>query len=195
MRYLARLFKFHWMLFRKHNKSIWSRESVSELNIPIPWYTYGAIYFLMRINAENIFEYGCGNSTLFWSKRCKNLYFVEHDSKWFEKIIEKCPKNVEGYETSNLSVAYPNSISIPEKKFDMIIIDGEERMRCAAVCIPYLSENGVIVLDNSDRFLEVSFFLQGEGFVEIPFKGIGPINEYEWTTSVFVKNLNLWKIA
>jgi len=68
-------------------------------------------------------------------------------------------------------------------------------MRCAAVCIPYLSENGVIVLDNSDRFLEVSFFLQGEGFVEIPFKGIGPINEYEWTTSVFVKNLNLWKIA
>lgn len=191
-KYLARLWKFHWMLHKKHNKSMWKRESISASEIPIPWYTYGAIEFLSRINAKTIFEYGCGNSTLWWAKRCQELYVVEHAFDWFKKIIEACPPSVTGYLAEKSSVAYVNSIDLPEVKFDLIIIDGKDRTKCAAVAINYLTENGVIVLDNVERNADAKLILLEAEFTEIPFKGIGPTNEYEWTTSVFVKNLKLW---
>ena len=194
-KYLARWFKFHWMLHKKHHKSMWKRESISASEIPIPWYTYGAIEFLSRINAKTIFEYGCGNSTLYWSKRCKWLYFVDHNLDWFKGIIEKCPSNVVGYLSEKLlKVTYVNSIDIPGIKYDLIIIDGLERTRCAAMAIKCLTENGVILLDNVEWNADAKSVLLEAGFTEIPFKGIGPINEYEWTTSVFVKNLKLWDI-
>lgn len=196
MRYLARLFKFHWRLFKKHNKSMWKRRPVNSTGNPLPWYTYGAIEFLSDLKVKNVFEYGAGYSTHWWSKRAEKIYFVEHSEEWFNKLIPTFTSKVTGYIAPFVETTpYVNAIEIPEEKFDVICIDGIDRMRCAVVATKHLTEDGVIVLDNSDLHPVIVCFLEGEGFTEIPFTGIGPINEYEWTTSVFVKNLNLWKLA
>ena len=42
----------------------------------------------------NVFEWGMGNSTLFWSKYVNSVTSVEHDKEWFEKVKEIIPSNV-----------------------------------------------------------------------------------------------------
>ena len=47
-------------------KSVLRRASIDRRGLPIPWYTYPAIDFLVQIDFSDktVFEYGCGNSTL-----------------------------------------------------------------------------------------------------------------------------------
>jgi hypothetical protein len=55
---------------------------------PLPWFTYGAIEFLSRTVTENdiVFEYGAGNSTLWWQSRALNVCSVEHDTNWCSEL-------------------------------------------------------------------------------------------------------------
>lgn len=55
---------------------------------PVPWFTYAAIDFLERelSNDVKLFEYGGGNSTLFWGRRLKEVRTVDHDIG-FESFI------------------------------------------------------------------------------------------------------------
>src|SRR3989339_318086 len=63
---------------------------------PIPWVTYSFIDFISeRLNTNmDIFEYGSGNSTLWYAKKVSSVTSVEHDKKWFEKIKNSMPQNV-----------------------------------------------------------------------------------------------------
>ncbi len=53
-----------------------------------PWYTYAAIAFLKGVIQKQwkVFEYGCGYSTVFWSKNCAKTVSVEHDEDWFNRL-------------------------------------------------------------------------------------------------------------
>ena len=57
-------------------------------NSELPWMTFGAINFLKEQAAEDmqVFEYGSGSSTLFWAKRVKHVYSIEHDLDWSKKV-------------------------------------------------------------------------------------------------------------
>jgi len=57
---------------------------------PIPWMTYPFIDFIsdrLRPDME-IFEYGSGNSTLWFADRVKRVDVIEHDEKWY-KIMKQ----------------------------------------------------------------------------------------------------------
>lgn len=51
---------------------------------PIPWYTYPAITELARITpaTARVFEYGSGNSSLWWRRHAAEVVSVEHDPVW-----------------------------------------------------------------------------------------------------------------
>lgn len=51
----------------------------------LPWVTFSAIKFLEKTLTKEmiVYEFGSGGSTLFFSKRVKQIYSVEHDRKWF----------------------------------------------------------------------------------------------------------------
>jgi len=45
----------------------------------------------------------------------------------------------------------------------------------------------LVILDNSDRYKETSKYLREElDLIEVDFHGFGPINNYTWTTSIFL---------
>ena len=48
---------------------------------PVPWYTYPAIEFLRQLDFANasVFEYGSGNSTLFWCSIAREVISVEDE--------------------------------------------------------------------------------------------------------------------
>lgn len=61
------------------------------LNNHIPWIVFEAEELLKSYlnNNSNIFEFGSGGSTLFFSKYAKNVFSVEHNYEWFQKVASE----------------------------------------------------------------------------------------------------------
>ena len=62
----------------------------------IPWFTYSSIYFLdKRIKkGMKIFEFGSGNSTLWFANKGCFLNTYEHNLSWYNTLKDKLPPNV-----------------------------------------------------------------------------------------------------
>jgi len=192
---------------------------------PVPWFTYSAISFLEKNLPSHLsmFEYGGGQSTVYWANRIKQVQSVDHDISFGEFIRPKLPVNAQmSIITENQSVsgidqsllhdlpqlsdpvrdirtfrsgqlntlfqAYALEIlKYPKNSFDVVIVDGMARILSTWAAIKSFQNNGFIVFDNSDRdFYQPAFdMLEYHGYRRIDFWGMGPINPYEWCTSVF----------
>lgn len=172
-----------------------THQAVDELGKPLPWVTYSFIDFIKtRLNKElTIFEYGSGNSTLFYAQRVKRVVSVEHDEAWFNKIVKEKASNAEMIFTAlEKGGEYSKKAMLLGEKFDIIIVDGRDRVNCCKNSVDALTANGVLVLDDSEReiYQEARLFLIQKGFKELPFTGISPGLFYNKTTSVFYKAAN-----
>lgn len=178
------------ILFNLHGyaRTIQSKRPEGADGSPIPWYTYPAIEYFNQLDAKGlrIFEYGSGNSSLYWAHKGADVWSVEHDHEWYQTMASKAAqlKDLVFCESVDDYAAAIGSVS---GMFDIIIIDGAWRNECASTCINRLSEGGVIILDNSDWYTDVSEFLRSKGFFQVDFSGFGPINAYCWTTSIFMR--------
>lgn len=81
---------------------------------------------------------------------------------------------------------YSSIIIKLDRQFDVIIIDGQFRYACVRNAIRCLKEGGMIILDNSDWYPNVSSFLRDNNLIEVDFSGFGPVNNYTWTTSLYL---------
>lgn len=159
---------------------------------PIPWVTYSFIDFIKgRLNKQlTIFEFGSGNSTFFYAKYAGIVVSVEHDKEWFDKILSTKPENAELIYCE--LVRDGDYCRMPlklEETFDIIIVDGRDRVNCCRQAVKAVSETGVIVLDDSERddYKTGIDFLIKSGFKELSFSGISPGLFYRKSTSVFYK--------
>lgn len=163
---------------------------------PIPWYTFAATEFLSSIDFSNcqVLEYGSGNSTLWWQRRVRKLVSVESDRAWFDRVSKQLvdKKNVD-YVFCDDSERYVNQSQI--ENYDIIIIDGSFRRRCTEVVTDAISgveraKAFLIIFDNSDWYPKTirSFGERNKSWFQLDFSGFGPINEYTWTTSLFVNS-------
>lgn len=174
---------------------------------PIPWYTYPMIEFLKdRLQKNmNVFEYGCGFSTMFYSERVAHVISIEHDYGWYQKINEVRPENVKlqhiTFEKNGSGGGYAKEYSEAVLKyheaFDVICIDGRDRCRCAKNSIPALKKDGVIIFDDTDReaYHEAYQYLKTAGFKRLDFKGLIPSMLYkDGTTSIFYRTDNCFNL-
>ena len=171
-----------------------SSMSIDASGAPIPWYTYPAIRFLSeRVKPTmSVFEYGSGNSTLWWSSRVGRITSCEHDTVWYGKMRGLLPASVTYLQADEAGGAYARQISQQNAAFDIVVVDGRDRVQCARAATSAMSPEGVIVWDNSDRpdYSEGYDFLSALGFRRLDFWGMGPINTYEWSTSIFYRSGN-----
>ena len=160
----------------------------------IPWYTYPAIEYLSSFDFKDceVFEYGSGNSSLFWASRALSVCSVEDNHKWFEIVSKRQRKNQKIIHHAD-ETGYVKSLFEQGKLFEIIVIDGNWRKKCVIEAISCLKDGGMIVLDNSDRMIEKECgkLLREQGFLQMDFSGFGPINSYCWSTSVFMKTSSL----
>lgn len=166
---------------------------------PLPWVTYPYIDFIKgRLNKTmRVFEFGCGNSTLWYGKKVLSVVALEHDVHWFNKIKSISPKNVKlNHVDLTDGSKYSQFLSTLECKFDLIIIDGRDRVNCIKNSLDSLSDKGVIILDDSERdsYKEGKLFLYSKGFKELDFWGIAPGITFNKCTSVFFKLNNCLNI-
>lgn len=180
-------------------RSFREQASVDANGNPIPWLTYPAIEFLdKRINNNmSVFEYGCGNSTLWWASKVNEIISVEHDKRWYDKFELIVPQNVTlSHVALENGDAYAKKIIAYKKNFDIIVIDGRDRVNCAVSSLNAIKDDGVIIWDNSDRReYEIGInLLKDNGFRKIEFIGMCPVVNIKSETGIFYKDNNVLNI-
>lgn len=158
---------------------------------PIPWYTYPSIDYLEQFDFSGkvIFEYSSGYGSLWWSRRCHHLYSVEDNPEWFQEI---CTQKTENHSLTlqKNEQDYVNYIDRLSGKIDVVIVDGNYRAACAKKIVGLVEDGArfdMIIFDNSDWWPETIRYLEEmTEYIRVDFHGIGPINDYTWSTSVFL---------
>lgn len=166
---------------------------------PIPWFTYPSIDFLApRLNKSiKMLEFGSGNSTIYFASKVSKVYSVEHNKIWFDIVSKSRPANAEILLSESDGV--DDYISLIEKldlKFDIIVIDGLHRNECMISSINLLSQNAVVILDDSERdeYQKGIGFLLSKDFRKLDFWGIAPTVLFKKCTSIFYKSNNSLEI-
>jgi len=200
------------MYSEKFNKFIemWQKEFAIERSIdekicadkdgnPIPWYTYPAIEYLSQFDYSDkeIFEYGCGYSSMFWANRAKKVTSIEDNLKWFEKWQQEFLHEFLEIRWRDEGEIYENAIFEDNKKYDVIVVDGKRRAECAEMAVKGLADGGMIILDDSDRintsreYVKAVDVLKKANLIQVDFYGFCPMNNYTKTTSLFLsRNFN-----
>lgn len=182
-------------------RSLIEKQVIDASGDPIPWYAYPAIDLLKdRISIENginisVFEFGYGFGTLWWASKVHKVTIVEHDRAWYNKMVPQFPPNVRPIYRELVSGGEYCSItkSLLPIKYNIIIIDGRDRVNCCHHCINSLTDDGVIIFDNSNReaYIPGREFLKKYGFKELRLYGFTPMVPIaENATSFFYKKNN-----
>jgi precorrin-6B methylase 2 len=172
--------------------SYYKKESIDKQNNPIPWNTYPFLKFIgPRLkNSFTVFEYGCGNSTIWYSQRVRSITAVENDKDWFERIRTRLPANARLiYKELKYNDDYSREVLNQAENFHMIIIDGRDRVNSVKNSIKKLTKDGVIIFDNSElvQYKEAVEYLEENNFKHIDFWGMSPITAHYTSTSIFYR--------
>ena len=168
--------------------------SVDKEGNSIPWFTYGVIELLHdRLPADfSLFEYGCGYGTKWWASRATTVHAVEHEKQWFHRISRIMPNHVHIMHRE-LGDSYQSAVAESGIKYDVIIIDGRDRVQCCKKSVSKISDRGIFIFDdtNREKYDEGIKILSGIGYKQLPFRGFSPIEFMECETSVFYRDGNL----
>lgn len=162
---------------------------------PIPWLPYPVIDFIeKRISPDlDVFEFGCGNSTLWWARRLRRIISVEHDPLWHSRTKANLPVNAELILVElDYAGRYSNAINATGHRFDIVVVDGRDRVNCVRNSVNSLTDRGVIILDNSDRenYRSGILFLEQMGFRHLDITGLIPVVAWSGQTSIFYRHGN-----
>lgn len=155
---------------------------------PVPWYSYAAIEYLDSFDwrQARVFEYGCGNSSRFWAARAQEVHAAENDAGWAAQVRSYGLANLHVHHAAERQ-AYVEAPLRIGGLFDLVVIDGRFRHACVGTALRVVAPGGLVVLDNADWYPDACAALRRQGWFQIDFSGLGPINAYCTTTSVFVK--------
>ena len=173
-----------------HLNSVRSATALDAAGAPVPWYTYPAIEFLKQFDFSTrmVFEYGAGNSTLFWAQHAAAVVSVEDDDEWYEQLRTRVPSNCTLLHEPDLQ-RYATVIGRFPDPFDVIVVDGpargRTRFKCALASLERLRPGGLIILDNSDWLPESARVLREADLLQVDFSGFAPIAAGTQTTSFF----------
>ena len=121
-----------------------------------PWISYSAIKELDQfLDADSrVLEFGSGMSTIWYAKRCKEVYSVDDFRAWYEKverlIRSKGLSNVK-FSFSDDRVEYSRHGSNAGGLFDLVVVDGSYRSDCILTAFELVGPGGIVYLDNSDK--------------------------------------------
>lgn len=179
-------------------RSFREQKPVDQSGNPLPWFSYPMVSFLeKRIQPHfTVFEFGTGNSTLWWSNKVTRIFSCEHDRGWYNTIKKAAPSNVTLIYIESPDNDYVRSLENFSEKFEIIIVDGEQRVECAKHAIQFLTSDGVIIFDDSDRpeYAEAIHYLNDHGFRRIEFYGMTACVNVGKETSIFYRPKNCFHI-
>lgn len=181
-------------------ESIVSNKPLDNAGNPLPWICYPAIHFLKNklTSQMKIFEYGAGYSSLFFAQRVKQVFCVENNKIWYQFILDNhfINDNHKLLFKENDKHAYISAIEECNTLFHIVFVDGRNRISCISKALPYLENDGIIILDDSDRnkYLPAFSLLEKEGFKSLTFQGPKPCDIGLHETTFFYRKNNCFNV-
>jgi len=112
------------------------------------------------IRPKRILEWGPGESTKLMRELCPDaeIISVEHQRKYYDiwsKHFENDPKTKiilkEADESDRTLPCWDEYTQPVDGKFDLIFVDGRERVRCLRYAKKVITKNGIVLLHDSER--------------------------------------------
>lgn len=180
---------FHFSFNTGHFRSSLLKKPIGKNGIPIPWYTYSLISYLEEMDFKSctILEIGAGNSSYWWAKRAEQVISLESDRLWYDKLIKdnKFDNLVFNFVTNPSSANLIDEFEhLKNRKYDIVILDGMDRLNLMSTCLDLLSDKGILIADDTDRY-DYSESLKGSGINRIDFHGYSPSVILPKTSSIF----------
>jgi predicted O-methyltransferase YrrM len=156
-------------------------------NILFPWYTKPFLEKLISFNLSEwkVFEYGGGDSTIWWRKNCREIISVDTNKDWSEISGSFFCNDKESF------INYPKEF-INEEKFDCIIIDSEPvnwRDECVPTALECLKDGGLLIIDNyNQKTVELENWPIADKFLENKISEVfqNP-GHFDWKTGYWIK--------
>ena len=150
---------------------------------PIPLLTRSFLdwFETQQWDSKSLLELGAGGSTLYFSKFFKSVTSYETDQIWYEKLLLNKPNNVDLVKVDTILDALNNN---DIHDYDVILIDAGENRANLSRWLVNQGYRGIIFFDNSEWYRKSIQMFNNEGFVEIPFFGIKPTEDWVSCTSI-----------
>jgi tRNA A58 N-methylase Trm61 len=145
----------------------------------------------------SLFEFGSGNSTLFFADRVKVVVSVEDDRTWYSYCVDRLPANVTLiFREWDHTGTYARSIAEQERNFDVVVVDGEDRVNCLITAQQFLTPSGVIILDDTQNTTSNAGIdsLLERGFRRLDLEGVKPGGIRFYRTTILYRDGNCLEI-
>ena len=175
-------------------RSVLRAAGTIETAAPLPWATFPYIAFIgPRLRPDlRVFEYGAGSSTLYYARHVRSVVAVEHDEGFARALIPHLPANATVILAAAHSEGYRRAIERDGGNFDLVVVDGRDRVRCVEAALAGFSPGGVLVLDDAEReeYTPAAATLVRSGFRRLDFWGLAPGVVGTKSTAVFYRSGN-----
>ena len=119
-----------------------------------PWWPMSAIPAVEAVisASSRVIEFGSGSSTVWLAKRAGIVISIEDNSEWQSRVSARLNE----LNLYNAEVRYAKDASfydlesLSDFRFDLAVIDGSYRWKCAQAVLPLIKPGGAVYLDNSD---------------------------------------------
>lgn len=112
-------------------------------------------FIAARGGEVRILEFGSGASTIFLLRRGATVVTVEHHEEWARSLQEVATARKLADKLTILRRDRPYSNIVDEfengTQFDVLLVDGRERVDCLRQALPLVKSNGLVLLDDSQR--------------------------------------------
>jgi predicted O-methyltransferase YrrM len=122
--------------------------------VAYPWLTESAIAFLeefLALRETRVLEFGCGGSTLWLAERAAGVTSIEHDPAWAKGVQEQVTARGLVADVILAERPYNEAHKDLPGMFDLVLVDGRERVACAESTYQRVAPGGVLMLDNAER--------------------------------------------
>jgi len=129
----------------------------STMTLGLPWLPFRLIDELGTVVAagSRVFEYGGGGSTLWFLGRGAEVVTVEHHPQWAGELHRRITSDRWTLLERSAADGYADYVGAiedyPDDSFDVVVVDGRERARCAVAAMPKVRPGGLLVVDDIDR--------------------------------------------
>lgn len=124
---------------------------------PKPWLsTAGNRWLAENITPEwVVLEFGSGTSSLWFLPRCKWLFTIEHDMDWHNQVTVAAQRldhqNMTMYRKNRPYHTEDLMKQLPKDFFDLVLVDGRDRVKCAQASYDRVKPGGYFILDDGQR--------------------------------------------